>query len=537
MARIPWSLAAMALAALATFASFSSNAQAEAPPRNIVHRAGTDDATTLDPHKVGFPGETTIMSDLFVGLTTLDVRARPIPGAAESWTVSADGLTWTFRMRPGLKWSDGSRLDSRDFEYSLRRALAPATAFPYAGRLFAIRNARAVSTGQAAVETLGVRAPDTRTLIITLEHPAPYLPEVLASFGMPVPRAVVEKYGGEWIRPGRIVSNGPFVLAEWRPNAFIRLRRNPHFYDAANVPADEVVHYPVTQATTAIRRYQAGELDFVLTVPPDQVERARREFGDQLKIDQGLGVEVIAFNVNSGVTRDVRVRRALSMALDREAISRNVLGDAGLAAYSFVAPGSTNYPVRVRADFADWSAERRRAEARRLLAEAGFGPGNPLRIRLAFPANDINRRIAVVIDAMWRSVGVRPELQAKEQRALSADVARGDFDAVRALWLAGHSDALAFLERLDGSTAGTTMNQSGYRSARFDALLRQAVAEVDLTRRAGLLREAERVALVDQPVAPVYFFVGRRLVSPRLEGWEHNARGIHVSRYMSVPKR
>jgi oligopeptide transport system substrate-binding protein len=267
------------------------------------------------------------------------------------------------------------------------------------------------------------------------------------------------------------------------------------------------------------------------------MERAWREFGDQVKVGQGLGVEVIAFNVNSGVTRDARVRRALSMALEREAISRNVLGDARLAAYSLVAPGATNYPIPVRADFAAWPAERRRAEARRLLAEAGHGPGNPLRLRLAFPANDINRRIAVVIDAMWRSVGVRPELQAKEQRALSADVARGDFDAVRALWLAGHSDALAFLERLDGSTAGTTMNQSGYRSARFDGLLALAVAEAELDRRARLLREAEQVALSDQPVAPVFYFVGRRLVSPGLKGWEHNARGIHVSRYMSVPKR
>ncbi len=528
--------ALMAAALLAVLPSVTA-AQSLAAARNVVHRAGTDDATTLDPHKVGFPGETTIMSDLFVGLTTLDARARPIPGAAESWAISPDGLTWTFRMRPALRWSDGSPLTARDFEYSLRRALAPATAFPYAGRLFAIRNARAVSSGKAAVESLGVRAPDPRTLVITLEHPAPYLPEVLASFGMPVPRALVEKYGGEWIRPGRIVSNGPFLLAEWRPNAFIRLRRNPNFYDAANVPADEVVHYPVTQATTAIRRYEAGELDFVLSVPPDQVERARREFGDQLKVDQGLGVEVIAFNVNNGATRDARVRLALSLALEREAIARNVLGDARLAAYSFVAPGATNYPIPVRAEFAAWPAERRRAEARRLLAAAGYGPGNALRVRLAFPANDINRRIAVVIDAMWRSVGVRPELQAKEQRALTADVARGDFDAVRALWLAGHSDALAFLERLDGSSAGTTMNQSGYRSARFDELLARAVVAVDLERRASLLREAEKVALADQPVAPVYFFVGRRLVAPRLLGWEHNARGIHLSRYMSVPAR
>lgn len=504
---------------------------------NIVHRAGTDDATTLDPHKVGYPGETTIMSDLFVGLTTLDILAKPIPGAAQSWSVSADGRTWTFQMRRGQRWSDGSRLTAFDFEFSLRRALAPATAFPYAGRLYMIRNARAVNAGRMPVTTLGVRAPDAGTLIIELENPAPYLPEVLASFAMPVPRAVVERRGDAWTRPQWLVNNGPFLLQEWRPNAYIRLRRNPQFYDAANVPADEVMHYPVTAATTAMRRYAAGEIDFVLTFPPDQMQRARAEFGSQVKVDQALGVEVLAFNNRRGVTRDPRVRRALSLALDRETLARNVLSDARLAAYSYVAPGAANYPVAVRADFAGWTAERRRGEARRLLEEAGFGADRPLRLRLAFPANDINRRVAVVVDAMWRSVGVRAELVAKEQRALSADVAGGDFDAVRTLWLAGHSDALGFLERLDGAAAGTTMNQSGYANARYDALLAQAQAEPDIAKRAALLRSAEALALAEQPVAPIFYFVGRRLVSPRLRGWQHNPRGIHVSRWMSVPAR
>jgi ABC-type transport system substrate-binding protein len=181
--------------------------------------------------------------------------------------------------------------------------------------------------------------------------------------------------------------------------------------------------------------------------------------------------------------------------------------------------------------------QRRQQEARRLLAEAGFAPGRPLRFRLAFPANDANRRVAEVIDAMWRAVGVQAELQAKEQRGLVADVARGDFDAVRVQWLGGFSDALAFLERLDGGSTGTTMNPSGYANPRYDALLGAAQRETDSGRRASLLRQAETLALADQPVAPVFYFVGRRLVSPRLSGWSNNVRGIHLSRYMSVPAR
>jgi len=505
--------------------------------RNVLHRSLSDDATTVDPHKVGFPGETVIISDLFVGLTTLDARARAVAGCAESWTTSTDGLTWTFRLRGGLKWSDGRALDARDFDYSLRRALAPATAFPYAGRLFAIRNARAISQGRAGIDTLGVAAVDARTVRIALEHPAPYLPEVLASFGMPVPKALIERHGEEWIRPGRFVTNGPFTLAEWRPNAFLRLARNPQFYDAANVQLDEVFHYPIAQASTALRRYQAGELDFVISVPPDQVPRARELFGAQMRVDPGLGLDVIAFNTAAGATRDPRVRRALSLAVDREVLARNLLGDPRVAAYGYVPPGVNDYPAAARADFAGWDAARRTAEARRLLVAAGYGPGKPLELRLGYPGNDANRRVAIAIDAMWRAVGVRPQLQAKEQRALTADVARGDFDAVRSLWLSGFSDPLAFLERLDGSAAGTTMNQSGYRSAAFDGAMAGALREADLARRAALLREAESIALADQPVAPLYYLVSRRLVSPRIVGWQNNPRGIHVSRWLGVPKR
>jgi oligopeptide transport system substrate-binding protein len=520
--------------ALLVFCAFAAGAQAA---ERVVHRAGTDDATTLDPHKVGYPGETTIMSDLFVGLTALDAEAKAIPGCAQSWTISPDGRSYRFTLRPNLRWSDGTPLTATDFEYSLRRALAPATAFPYAARLFAIRNARAVASGKAEPSTLGVRALDPRTVLVELENPAPFLPEVLASFAMPVPRAQVERFGQEWVRGANFVTNGPFTLEEWRPNAFIRLRRNPNFYDVASVGADAVVHFPVPQAMTALRRYQAGEFDFVLSVPPDQVQWARREFGAQLRVSAGLGLEAIAFNTRKGPMQDARVRRALSMAIDRDTLARNVLGDGKLAADSYVAPGTGNYPSRAASGFAAWPLERRRQEARRLLAEVGYSAGKPLQFRLAFPANDTNRRIAVVIDAMWRSVGVKAELQAKEQRGLVADVARGDFDAVRVLWMAGYSDALAFLERLDGGSTGTTMNPSGYSNAGYDQLLAAAQREPDLGRRAGLLRQAEAIALEDQPVAPVYFFVGRRLVSPRLSGWKDNVRGIHLSRYMNVPAR
>lgn len=505
--------------------------------QRVLHRAGTDDATTLDPHKVAYPGEITIMSDLFVGLTTLDAEAKAVPGCAESWTISPDGLSWTFRLRPGLRWSDGRAMQAVDFVWSLQRALRPETANPFAGRLFMIRGARALTRGEITPDKLGVRAPDPRTVVIDLEHPLPYLDEVLATYGMPVPRHLLESRGDAWIGQASIVSNGPFVLEEWRPNAFIRLRRNPQFYEADGVKLDAVMHYPVTQPTTAIRRYQAGELDFVLSVPADQVERLQPQFGTQLKIELAYGLEALAFNMRRGPTSDPRVRRALSLAIDRDVLARHVLKELRQAAWGYVSPGVNRYPRAASVDFARWPAAQRQIEARRLLEEAGHGPGKPLRLGLAFPANDVNRRIAVVLDAMWRQVGVRAELQGREQRALMADIARGEFNAVRVLWLPGNSDAMAFLERLDGSAIGSSLNPSGYANARFDALLAQAARQADVERRAALLFEAETLALADQPAAPLYWFVGRRLVSPQLKGWSPNPRGVHVSRFMEVPAR
>jgi oligopeptide transport system substrate-binding protein len=503
----------------------------------VLHRAGTDDPTTVDPHKAAYPGETTVISDLFVGLTTLDDKGAAIPGCAERWTISDDGLEWTFQLRNGLKWSDGTPLAASEIEWSLKRALDPATAYPYAGRLFLLKNARAIATGKARPDTLGVRATDARTVVVELEHPAPYLGEVLASFGLPVPRTRIERFGGAWIRLENFVTNGPFTVERWVPNGYMRLKKNLHFYDEAHVALDAVVHYPVAQPMTALRRFAAGELDFVLAVPPDQLDWARKNAPGALRMSPGLGIEAIAFNMRRGVTSDARVRRALSMAIDRDALAKSVLGDARLAAWNYVPPVTRGYPRPALPDFRQWPLTQRQAEARRLLTSAGYGPGKPLGLRLSFPANDFNRRIAVVIDAMWRQVGVRASLEAKEQRALAASIASGDFDAARQLWLGGYSDAQAFLERLDGAAAGSTVNPAGYVNPKFDALLRQAERAVEPAPRAAFLRDAEALALADQPVAPIYFFVGRRLVSPQLTGWTDNPRGIHLSRYMAVPAR
>lgn len=536
--RWPWrARAATRLACAALLALGVAPAAPLAAAERTLHRTGTDDPATVDPHKIAFPGEQLVVLDMFMSLTTYDSRGKAVAGCAESWSVSPDGRTYTFRLRPGLQWSDGVALGAADFVWSLQRALDPKTAFPFASRLYPIRNARRVARGQLPPTALAVTAPDARTVRIELEGPTPYLTDVLASIGMPAPRHVIEKHGNAWIRPQNFVSNGPFVLERWVPNAYLRLRKNPRFWGAAQVKLDAVHHYPVENPMTMVRRFQSGGLDLVYVVPPERVDWAKRELGTQMRVGRGVSNEVLVFNTRRGPTADVRVRRALSMAIDREAIARSVIAFPGVDAWGYVPPGIGNWGEGAKPDFAAWTQAQRDAEARRLLAAAGYGAAKPLKMRISFPSTELNRKVAVAIATMWRRIGVLPELQQKETKSLVAEVARGDFDAARFVWLAGFSDPVAFLERLYSSGSAVGVNASGYTNPKYDALLERAQQEVELRRRAAILREAEALALADQPVAPVYYLVGRRLVSSRTSGFADNPRGMYPSWYMSVTPR
>jgi oligopeptide transport system substrate-binding protein len=505
----------------------------------VLRRTTTDDPSTLDPQKMSFPGEQVVILDMFMGLTTLGPNGRPMPGCAESWTISPDGRSYDFTLRPGLQWSDGRPLTAEDWAWSLRRALEPKTAFAHASRLFPVRNARRVVKGELPSSALGVKALSTAKLRIELESPTPYFTDVIATAFMPLPRHAVEKFGGAWARPGNFVSNGPFVLETWLPNTYVRMKKNPRFWGAAQVRLDAVIHYPTDNPFTLVRKFAEGSVDLVMIVPPERQQWARQTFGNQLKLGLGVSNEVLVFNTRRGPTTDVRVRRALSMAIDRETIANRILGVPQAAPVGYVPPGILNYDPpggRARMDFLALSPAARQTEARRLLGAAGYTAAKPLKMRLLIPNADLHRTTAVSIANDWRKLGmVVPELTAKETKSLVGNIANGDFDSVRVVWLANYSDPYAFLERMlsTGSTVG--VNQSGYRNEDYDRLLGQATQEVDLTRRAAILRDAEALALQEQPVAPVHYLVGRRLISNRIQDFVDNPRGMYPAWYVTVP--
>lgn len=512
--------------------AFSSFAFSSTAGEQVVRRSSTGEPQSLDPQIWTYGQDGNIAQDLFQGLTTLDPQANTVAGQAESWSVSVDGRQYRFRLRAGLEWSDGKPITSEDFLWSFRRLFDPKTASPAVSLLYVIQNGREVNTGQMPLSALGVSAPDPRTVIIELAHPAPYLVDLLVHRAFPVPRHVIEKHGREWTRPGNIVSNGAFVLDEWRPGSHVRLAKNPRFHAASSVALDAIYHVPVEDPTRGVVRYRAGELDVLVTLPSEQIAELRRDFGTQLRLQQQIGLEYLAFNTRRGPTADVRVRRALSMAIDRDLIVQRITRAGEPAAWCLVPLGVKNYPERGCADFADWDQARRVNEARKLLEQAGYSRSKPLTLRFRVNNSDTQRRIALAVSAMWQPLGVRTQLVGADLKTHQQALQQGDFDVARGVWYGEDRDPISFLRLLDSRSP--SLNISGFDSPSYRRLLDQADTTVDLASRAVTLRQAELLAMREQPLAPIHVYVSRRLVSPKVKGWEDNPRGLHLNRYLSV---
>ena len=498
-----------------------------------LNRGTAAEPGTLDPHIATGNSAAPILYDMNVGLTAFDAAGQVTPGAAESWTISDDGRIYTFTLRPDLKWSDGSPLTAQDFLYSFRRLLAPDTAARFASFFYAIRNAQAVVKGQMPADALGVAAPDERTVVIELEFPASYFLQNLGSNpGAPVPRQAIEEYGRRWTRPGNMLSNGPYRLVEYVPQSHVTLEKNPYFYAADEVAIERVKYYPTQNLATQLNRYLAGELDLLLAFPLDKVGWIRENLPGELRIWPSLGTSYFIFNTKQPPFDDPRVRRALSLAIDREGLAEKILSPGESAAYTVTPPAITDHEPPVP-DWASQPMAARLAEARRLMGEAGFGPGKPLPVVIRYDTREETRRLVVAVSAMWRGIGVQARSEDSDFVTLNKTARTGNFQVLRYAWFAPNDDPGTFLGLLDSSNPN---NYSGYANAEFDARYRSANTSLDPAERMAGLREAEALALEDDPVIPVYFFTRRFLVKPYVEGFAQNARGLTQTRFFRVVK-
>ncbi|MET0263696.1 MAG: peptide ABC transporter substrate-binding protein [Rariglobus sp.] len=487
----------------------------------------------LDPHIAVSYTDYNILVSLFEGLTVIDeATSKPLPGAAARWDISADGLTYTFHLRPDGVWSNGDPVTAQDFVFSIERILSPKLGSEYAYMLNVLAGAADYTAGKLTDFTqVGAKALDARTLQLTLARPTPYLLSLTAHQAwFPVHPASVQEAGAPhargtgWTRPGKLIGNGPFTLAEWKPDQHILVKKNPRHHDAAQNQIEAVKFFPIADPGVDERGFRAGQTHLTYDVLPDRIDAWRREDPTKLRVDPFLETFYVRFNTTRAPFNDLRVRRALALAIDREAIAGPVMRGSRMPAYSVVPPDTAGYTST--------AAMRTDVEAaRRLLAEAGFpgGKGFP-KFEIKMDSSSINTKVFEAIQQMWRrDLGIECTLATMDFRVYLTTMQALDFDLLRSRWVGDFNDPATFTDLF---TSDSGNNNTGWKNPAYDRLIAEAARQLDTGKRFTLLREAEALIVAEAPVAPIFYGTRTYLIHPDVKGWVPALLGVH--RYQTV---
>jgi len=475
---------------------------------------------TLDPQLATGVLESRLLLALYEGLVTLDPRTlEPRPGVAQRWDLSADRLTYTFHLRAGACWWDGSALTSADFIESWKRALDPKTGMAYADLLDPIAGARAFHKKETTdFASVGVSAPDAATVVIRLVQPCPYFLELCAFPAYtPVPMARVRAHGDRWVLPANILGNGPFRLSEWKPRERIVLERSAHYWDRDFVKLKTITVLPIPDSEAAYKLWQQGQLHWQPSLPLAKLDSVRRD-GDYYATPY-FGCYFYRFNVTKPPFDDVMVRRAFALALDRRRITDHVLKGGEQPTGSLCPP------------IAGWDPGTGtlydRDAARRLLAGSAYGPGKkPMPgIELVFNTSDRHKQIAEAIVQQWQDVlGVPVALANREWKVYLADMDSLNYQVMRASWVGDYGDPTTFYRLF---CTGDGNNRTGWSNAAYDAAFRACEIATDPAVRAQSFRIMEDLLAAEAPIAPIYRYVAQGLLREAVRGWERNVRDHH----------
>ncbi|PMH79648.1 ABC transporter substrate-binding protein, partial [Vibrio cyclitrophicus] len=516
-------------AGLAVAATSTLSIAAEVPAgtelakvQELVRGNGTEVAT-LDPHKSQGVPESHVIRDLLEGLVNQDGDGNTIPGVAESWETT-DNKTFTFHLRKDAKWSNGDPVTANDFVYSFQRAVDPLTASPYAWYMeyTKMANAKDIVAGKKDKSELGVKALDDYTLEVTLDTAVPYFVMMMGHTTVkPVHKATVEKFGDQWTKPENFVGNGAFVPNQWVVNERLELVRNENYWDNEHTVLNKVTFLPIENQVAEMNRFLSGELDFTYEVPNEHFRRLQKEYPEDVNIKGNLCTYYYQFNAQKAPFDDVRVRKAMSYAMDRDIVTKAILGQGQKPAY-FLTPEITAGFDPVTPEYGQLSQKERIAEAKRLLEEAGYTKSNPLEFNLLYNTSENHKKLAVAIASMWKKeLGINAKLENQEWKSYLDSKDTGNFDVARAGWCGDYNEASSFLTLM--VSQNTTAGQH-YKSADYDKIIDKALSSTSEEERTKLYIEAEKLLAKDMPIAPVYQYVTTRLVSPQLGGYpEGNA--------------
>ena len=518
------------IVALAITVALMAQSALAAP--TVLRRGNPAEPDSLDPQRSSLDYTLALTGDMFLSLVQGDARFQATPGAAESWIVSKDGLVYTFKLRPGLKWSDGAPLTADDAVFGLRRLVTPTTLAPSAFLAFNIKNAAAIHAGKMKPAELGVRALNPTTVEITLIAPNPNFLNLLAEAQFaPLPRHAIDKQKGAWTRPGAMVSSGAYKLDQWRSGDHVKLVKNPMFFDASNVRIDEVFYYPTEDDAAALRRFRAGELDLNARFSSTELVWLKKNRPDAIRIGVAAWGTRMVINMNLPKFADLRVRRALALAVDREAIVAKILRTGETPAYGIMPPVAPGYKG-TELDFKQKAMPERIAEAKALLKAAGYTDQKPLSFTLSQRAGPANRRVAVAVQDMLRAVGVKTEIAFADVSLYYGDLRKGNYE-IAITGAAWPPDPENFLHDL---SSNSPQNYSQYKSKAYDEALAAAGLIPDRAPRYAAYAKTEAIGLKDVALIPLYFNSNTAIVAPYVKGYVENGRDLHPSRLLRIEK-
>lgn len=492
--------------------------------------------SSLDPHVNFDAAAGWIQMDAYEGLVNFDAKGAIIPGAAESWEVSEDGMTYTFHLREGLKWSNGDPLVAQDFVNGVLRTMNPETASEkgyYFSSTIQIKGAEALVNGETTDPSgLGFTAPDDQTVVVEMLSPAPHILDLMGAFQVsPLHTPSYEAHGaGVFVDPEHLVSNGAYVIREIVPQSHVLLERNPNYWDAANVKTPFVKYHVTEDVGTELKRYQAGEIDITYDIPLADLAQLQETTPGEVLTFPSTYVIYFSFNLSDPALSNLDLRRALTLAIDRETLENKIVKAGGIPAYSYAGGFDPAYQGPVIAEAAMSQSEREDL-ARELYAKAGFGPDNPLKISIATTVAEVNMRRAQGIALMWKKVlGVEAEINAQERKAW-LDLFYAD-------------DWTVFADNLVGDFAGPETFLSYMRPSaepgydwvkpEFDAAMDVAATKPTREERYPELAKAEKLLLDDYIFAPVAIEPYRHLVKPNVKGFDPSGAGYHNSQFITL---
>jgi oligopeptide transport system substrate-binding protein len=482
--------------------------------QSLVRNNGSE-PETLDPSLIESVGAANLIRDLFEGLTASNAQGKIVPGVAEKWR-PVDPLTWTFQLRPQAKWQNGDPVTAQDFVYSFRRLVDPKTGSKYA-RTFGdfFLNGKEVSTGQKQPQELGVRAIDKSTLEIKTSNPVKFLPELVSNPNLsPLHAKSIEKLGREWTKPGNLMGNGSYALKSWQVNSKIILEKSPSYWDADQVVINRVTYLPVEDGHVDGKLFESGQNDWVYMLPPCTYESYLKKYPKDTRNTPLLALRYYDFQTQSPFFKDVRVRQALSMVLDRDILAQKVTADGQLPAYGLIVKGVEGADP-IAYEWANWPMAKKVETAKALLEQAGVKPG--AKFTFSYNTSEYHKKMAIFAASEWKSkLGLTVELEAMEFKVLIKKRHDGQFEMARDGWNSDYNDATSFVALVK---CDSDQNHSRYCNKDAEVLIQKGLKENDQAKRKAALNEAIRLIMNDYPIIPLLQYSLPRLVKSYVGGY------------------